>query len=282
MKLKIFAIVLITGMLFSFRGFSQVGSGTAGNNPLMPVYERPPIYIGPVIGFNRVAHTLELPSFADPICPNFVDGNDNGFYFGLSYEMMFGEAEQSNSSLIFRVLYNTMPTFSETSEDPVPSLVGQNIINSQTRHTLDINYSMITGEVMYKINPIKAVPVGITVGPSFDFVMTKTLDQRYELLNPQNAQFRRLEEGDPDYDKYVGVTYTDNDRTIIIEDGDIPDASGFRLGLKAGIQYEISNVITKTMIVPAIYYNFGVTNLTSGDSWRVNALQMGVDIRYAF
>jgi hypothetical protein len=34
-------------------------------------------------------------------------------------------------------------------------------------------------------------------------------------------------------------------------------------------------------IVPAMYYNFGVTNLSSQESWRVNALQVGVDLRWA-
>jgi hypothetical protein len=35
-------------------------------------------------------------------------------------------------------------------------------------------------------------------------------------------------------------------------------------------------------IVPAVFYNFGVTNLNSDFDWRVNALQIGVDLRFSF
>jgi len=78
----------------------------------------------------------------------------------------------------------------------------------------------------------------------------------------------------------AGYQSTDNDRTIIIKEGDIPESNAFRFGVKAGVQYEIITA-GRTYIVPAIYYNFGITNLSSRENWRVNSLQMGVDIRFA-
>lgn len=271
--------------LVLFFGFIMIGTTLAQadlSDPLNPNYQRPPIYIGPVFGYNRSMHSVELASFDEAICPRFQNGDANGFYVGLSWEQMLGEAATSTSSFIVRVLYNTMPAYLETSENPIPSLVtvvdangkpiDEIILNSSTIHTQDINYSMITGEVMYKLNPIPGLPLGITVGPTFDFAMTKTQDQRYKLVLPLEAQFKKNEAS--------GYKYTDNDRTIIIKEGDIPGSEAFRFGLKAGLQFEI---ITsgKWYIVPAVYYNFGVTNLSSKENWRVNALQMGVDIRFA-
>jgi hypothetical protein len=34
-------------------------------------------------------------------------------------------------------------------------------------------------------------------------------------------------------------------------------------------------------VVPAVYYNYGITKLTSMENWYVHALQMGVDIRFS-
>ena len=270
-------LVLVLGFMMAGMTFAQ-----DLNNPLVPTYQRPPIYIGPVFGYNRSMHSVNLASFDEAICPRFQDGDANGFYVGLSWEQMLGEAATSNSSFIVRVLYNTMPANLETSENPIPSLVtvvnangdpiSETILNSSTIHTQEINYAMITGEVMYKLNPISGLPLGFTIGPTFDFAMSKTQDQRYKLVLPLEAQFKKNAD--------AGYTYVDNDRTIIIKEGDIPESEAFRFALKAGIQYEI---ITsgKMYIVPAVYYNFGITNLSSRENWRVNALQMGVDIRFA-
>jgi hypothetical protein len=170
-----------------------------------------------------------------------------------------------------------MPAFMEREQDDYPTLVPHPtnpdsviIIRTSTKHEGEVSYSMITGEVCYKLNPIPKVPIGITIGPTFDFILTKKIYQTYKIIGePLNAQFVR----DPDYE------YTDNDRTIIINDGDIDGASSFRLGLKIGLQYEILTG-TQMYIVPAIYYNLGITKVAKED-WRVNAIQIGVDVRWA-
>jgi len=37
----------------------------------------------------------------------------------------------------------------------------------------------------------------------------------------------------------------------------------------------------KNMLVPAIYYNYGVTEATDLHNWRVNAIQIGADYRFS-
>jgi hypothetical protein len=282
MKLRILPVLLISAVFSTLMAFGQ----GATDNPIMPVFEETPIYIGPVFGYNRSIHSVDLASFDEAICPRFTDGNDNGFYVGFSFEHHLGkDATLSTSSFIFRVLYSTMPAFMETTEAPIPSLItivnaagddiGETIIESATKHTQQIDYSVISAEVCYKINPIPGMGLGFTIGPTFDFALTKTQDQRYILVYPLEAQFRRDQKSIDE----LGYQYVDNDRTIIIKEGDIPNSNAFRLGIKAGVQYEILyNTLT---IVPAMYYNFGVTNLSSQESWRVNALQVGVDLRWA-
>lgn len=283
MKLRFLPALLVVFIVFT--GI-RLNAQADPENPLMPTYERPPIYLGPVIGYNRSMHTVDLASFNDAICPRFTDGQANGFFVGMSYEQHLGkDIKSSTSSFIFRVLYNTMPASLEVSENPIPSLitivdangnpVGEDIIRSSTLHTQEITYSLITAEVMYKINPIPGIPLGFTVGPTFDFAMTKNQDQRYNLVQPLEAQFRRNEEEA----ERQGYRYINNDRTIVVKEGEIPESSGFRFGIKAGMQFEI--LAGKWTVVPGLFYNFGVTNLSTAENWRVNALQMGVDLRFA-
>lgn len=279
MKVRIL-LLAIAVLIFSqaIESYSQ----TAEDNPLIPVSTSKKIYLGPVVGYNRSMHSVKLSSFVeDPLCPFFENGSNNGYYFGLSYEHLFGAVVGSKHSLIARVLYSTLPASFTKEGDKYPSLVddgagGYTTVMSSTRHAIEVAYNLICAEVMYKFNAIGNL--GLTAGPTFDFPMTKTLDQRYELVEPLNCQFKTQPQVP---DKY-GFTpyYTDNDRTFVAKEGDIPNAAGFRFGFKIGLQYEIITG-SKFYIVPAIYYNLGLTNLSSEYSWKVNALQAGVDLRFA-
>lgn len=288
MKLRILPILLVGIIVLSTVFTSaQEPKQKRQQTPISVDETKEPFYLGPVLGYNRSMHTVDLASFDEAICPRFQNGNSNGFYVGISWENMLGEdLASSTSSIITRLLYSTMPASLETSEKPIPSLVtvvdpvtgapiNETVLKSSTLHTQEISYNMFSAEVMYKLNFIPGVPLGVTVGPTFDYAMTKTQDQRYNLVQPLEAQFKR----NPDAEK-LGYQYVNNDRTIIIKTGDIPESSAFRLGIKVGMQYEII-MPNRMYVVPSLYYNFGVTNLSTRENWRVNALQMGVDIRFA-
>lgn len=279
MKLKTSTLLIATIVLLlsSFSLKAQMES------PIDLEYERPPIYIGPTIGYNRSLHSVELKSFADDaLCPVFNNGSSSGFWIGLTWEQPLGEVKNSNSSIIVRGLYSTLPASLEVSGFRYPSLVSQynaqgqvisnEVIYSSTVHTNEVNYSVVSLEVAYKLNPISGMNLGFTLGPTFDFALTKTQDQQFNLVEPLNASFDPTQ--NPQYQ------YTNANRTIVVADGDIPESSAFRLGIKAGIQYEII-LKNRAYVVPAIYYNFGATNLTTQEDCRANALQVGVDIRFA-
>lgn len=282
MVYKVIPLIFALWIFSTLNVLSQSSPGV-----LMPEKIERNIYLGPVVGYNLTMHKYNLSSFDEAICPKFIDGNGSGFFVGLSWEQMFGDAKTSNSSIIVRLLYNYMPGSTKISENPLTSYIpivdaNNNITDellrqSQTSHTIDINYSMITGEVMYKLNPVSGFPLGFTIGPVFDFILAKDYTQKYLLENPLEAQFRRNDE----LVNQKGYKYTDNDRTIIIKDEAIPEASSFRFAIKAGLQYEILTS-GQWYIVPSLAYNFGLTDVKSNESWKVHAIQVGVDVRYAF
>jgi hypothetical protein len=156
-------------------------------------------------------------------------------------------------------------------EDPSGGSSGLSIVKSTTKHTLEVDYNVLAVEVMYKQNFIKEVPLGVTFGPSFEFPLTKNVKQEYQLVTPLTAQFSKV-------DKY---NYSADNRTVILKDGEIDKAAGIRVGIKIGVQYELI-LFQRAYIVPALYYNYALTNVKSDEDWSINVIQVGCDIRWAF
>lgn len=286
MKIRLLSIALIAVLLASCSSTKQGGTGNTGVSPIDPDVETSVIYLGPLGGFNSSQHTADLPSFADQNapCPHFKTSNSTGFFGGVFLEIPFAKVN-SRHVIQLRLVYSTLPAdFTETG-DKYPSLVedpsikgGYGVINSITQHSLKVDYNMFSAEILYRFNAWNNL--ALAVGPSFDFPIKKTLVQKYTLLEPDNVQFKQ-----PDGWEKQGLKYENNNRTIIVPtrldaDGNIKDAAGFRMGLKIGLQYEI---ITKTGVdfIPGIFYNLGVTKLTSNVDWRAHAIQLGCDVRFS-
>jgi hypothetical protein len=243
-------------------------------NPLEPAKGRPRVYVGPVVGYNRALHASGFQSVAgDILCPEFTQGTGNGFYVGGSFEYLLGKPENSKSSIIARVLYNYMPAFYDQPGDTLPSLdAGGNVVQSSVRHVAEIKYSTVDIEAMYKLNLFNS-GFGLVVGPSVGFVIGSDREQRMELVFPLNATFDTATFNNPEY------IYINNGRGIILKQDQLPERAAIRIAVKAGVQYELP--IGRLLLVPSVYYNFGITEVSPTDNLRINALQAGVDLRFA-
>ncbi len=263
--------------------FAQEGDGVNYKlNPLTRMPEPTKLYVGPVLGFNSVSHNLEYQSFSvnetdKQYCPKFNSGSATGYFFGISMEYLLGDVRNSTSSIIGRVLYNVMPGNMTVSNSilPVRDKITGKVVDYQTENELSADYSAITGEIMYKFNFDFLTGFGLAVGPSFDFAMASTREQKLNILKPDNVQFV---EADLAASGYSVVRYENDHRTIVVYDDDIPGGSSFRLGLKFGAQYEYS--MQGLYVVPGIFYNYGITKLSSDTDWRVHTLQLQLDVRF--
>lgn len=248
-------------------------------NPLRPRKMPPRILIGPVVGFNQNFHTGGFASFTnDENCPQFQSGNATGFYLGGSFEYLLGDPRDARSSILFRGLLDLRPASFEEVGDNLPSRMQDGdesrVVFSTTSHNAEIEYTNLNLEILYKLM-LGETKIGIALGPSVGINLTTSAEQTFNLLEPQNAIFVE----DPEF-KAKGYEYTNDFRTIVIQNGDVPDKSGIRFGMKAGLLYEVN--VKKVLVVPHIFYDFGLTKVTSTDDWRVSSLQAGVDIRFAF
>ena len=284
--MKIRLLLVAVAAILIFTNCSTLHQGES-DDPLVPKETSSAIYLGPVAGYNRSMHSVTLASFAPPaqgenLCPTFDNGSSNGFHFGLFYEQFFGPKTGSKHSVVARVLYNSFPASFTTIGDKYKSLVPTtnsdgtvtyNIVESTTEHDLSVSYSTLSVDLMYKFNVVGRVV--LTAGPTFDFPLTKKLTQTYKLLTPLDASFKPV----------PGVVYEQNGRVIDVYNGDISAGKGgnvasFRLGMKFGVQYEI---ITGSIVdfIPGLFYNLALTNAADAQSWKVNAIQASVDVRFA-
>jgi hypothetical protein len=246
-------------------------------NPLVPAKARPRIYVGPVVGYNRSLHASGFQSISDDaLCPDFTQGSGNGYYFGVSAEYLLGSPKDSKSSIIARVVYSYLPAYYEEPGDRLPSLdANGEVVYSTVRHVAEIKYSVIDIEAIYKLNLFDS-NFGVVVGPTVGIVVGSEREQRMELVEPLNAVFSDealADLGIPDPE------YVNGGRGIITGRDDIPGKSPVRIAVKAGAQYEIP--IGRLLLVPCLYYNFGITEVSPEDNLRINALQTGIDLRFA-
>ena len=270
-------ILFVSGLALTVNLYAQRGGEVQYASPLDPSRKPTPIYFGPAVGLNVMGHSMDIPTFAhDLTCPNFKNAAGMGLYAGMTLEILFGDVATSSSSVIFRVLFNMYPG-SVTVEDiqyPQYKPTDDIFVPANVDNVMDITYNAATFEAVYKINPVPALGLGIVVGPAIDYILTKNRTHKYNVVTPNNAQFNPSNFPD-------GTTFDNNYRTAVWYDGEIADASAIRLGIKAGVQYEIL-LGSKLYIAPAVAYNFGITSLTSQYTWRVSPLQIGIDARFAF
>ena len=279
MKFKLLVSTMLTVLCFSIvAAFSQDQSES---DPMNPMRTKTNILFGISAGYNRVTHTTNLATFDDAAapCPVFKKANNSGVFFGAFYEQLLG-GKTTKHSLVIKALYNTMPaSFSVAGDNNTPSLIPiantNSEVKSSTKHINEVKYNLISGELMYKFKALE-VPIGklnsalvLTLGPTMDIPIKKTHDQSYQLTNA-NLRFEPVS----------GYKYSSDLRTIYLNSGDIPNANSIRFGLKFGAQYEI---ITGGPIdfIPGIFYNYALTDVSKDEDWKVNALQIGLDIRFS-
>lgn len=287
--MRLFIAITALTFFFTSDAFSQAA------DPRKPQAKKYPLLIGPVAGYNKSMHSGGFSSIAaDANCPTFETGSENGYYFGFSLEYLLGDPKNANSSIIARAVYDYQPATFQLDGDIYPSRpIGgsNNIVNSQIVHTSVFKYSLLNFEVMYRFN-LPGTMLGLTAGPQFGIPMGGTQEQRYELQFDANNPVQFVKEteagslilkSDPN-DPVFGLNgykaqYVDDTKTSIrLYEGDIIDPSSFRFALKFGLQYEI--LAGNLLLVPAIYYNLGLTKISTTNNSSVSAIQIGADLRF--
>ncbi len=278
--MKIRTLSLFLGIFLASLVSMQAQEVGQEQSVLDPVYDNAVFYLGPTFGYNKSIHSYNIVSFEskDAPCPTFDQGNDNGYHLGFNLQIPFATVN-SKHSIIIRGLYSSLPSNSKVvsntnlgSHVSDPNAQEGKDYFTDTRHVLEVDYKVASVDVMYAFKPMQDLGFVFTIGPTFDFALTKKKTQKMELLTTDpNVRFKPKD----------GYEYENNYKTLIVggKDSEIDESNAFRLGFKVGAHYDIS--VEKVLVCPYIMYDLGVTKLASGSNWRVNALMIGVDVRFS-
>jgi len=245
-----------------------------GDNPLNPNDPKSKVLVGPRLGINRNFHTGGFRVITDPLCPIFESGGGWGFQVGVTAEIQTGKTW----SIVPAVTYESRPgAFTQSLPDAKVLLSGMDTPVNQTVSTSsDVTYQFMNAEVLYKQDIYQVsngFRISVTAGPAFQYIMSGKISQTMHLDEPENARFI----------PQTGITYTDNGRTAVFRDNaDIPSLSSTRVSLKAGIQGEIGLFNNSWMLYPGVFYDYGLTDVTSAENWQLSTILFQVDLRRAF
>ena len=272
-----FLAALFTIPLIPADTSAQAASGR--DNPLNPTPSRRQVLVGPTFSINRNYHTGGFRTIDDPGCPLFEDGTGWGYGVGLSAEFL--PSVDGRWGIIPRVSFEQRPgQFRQELPNakvllPNPAAPNEPTIVDQTVSTTsDITYTLLNVEVMYKqeVLILGDFRVGVAAGPAFQYVMGGTNRQVQDLEEPENARFVNID----------NRPTAKNGRQIIFFDGDIPQRSGTRFSLKGGVQGEIGLFDNQWAMIPGVYYDYGLTDVTPAENWQLSSIIFQLDFRRAF
>ncbi len=180
-----------------------------------------------------------------------------GYFLGLVAE--FFEDVILDDVFVLRIGVQAMPMKDnariaydlEMMVDGVPQ-----VVKADCNYGIAADLNAATLDFMYKVS-IAGTGFAFSVGPSVSYFYDNNLKTELTILKPENAVFTDTQGKIKNY-----------------IDEKVPDAEDFRIGLKAGLQYDINLDIFK--IALGAFYDNGFTDFTKG-GWNINNLIFGLD-----
>ncbi len=244
----------------------------AQSNPLDPTVQKSKVLVGPVIGGSQNMHSGGFRTIDEPNCPVFTSGSGLGILGGITAEFQFGETW----SIIPRITYQTRPgSFTQSLPNALVLLPGQSEpVNQSVTTSSEITYNLLTFETMYKQEFAELGPIrlGVATGPTISYVLGGNNYQVQDLIDPPNARFVNP----------TGLPTANNGRRLIRYDDAIPERASIRASIKAGLQGEFGLFDNAWLMSPGIYYDYGLTDVTTAEDWQLQSVMFQIDFRRAF
>ncbi|MBS1912476.1 MAG: hypothetical protein JST22_10860 [Bacteroidetes bacterium] len=253
---------------------AQTIDPTKFSDPIHPIQAKPRMLIGPRLGINRDYHSGGFHTIEGLDCSTFTSGSGWGYLFGLTAEF----SGDRSWSIVPAVTYESRPGNFRQSLPDVMVLLNEVAVNQSAVDESDISYQIFSAEALFKQEvwaPAEAFRMSVAAGPVASYVVGARSSQYEDLIQPENA---RLINPDP---ARFGVG-NNGRRLIYAADVDIPGRHAWRLSLKAGMQFEVGLFHNQIMMYPGVFYDYGLTDVTGSENWRLNSILFQVDFRRAF
>ena len=141
----------------------------------------------------------------------------------------------------------------------------------------DIDYRIMSAEVLYKyeiMQPARSIRLSVAAGPTADLLLVGRKTQVQDLVDPDNARF--IETSGLHPNEHNGR------RQVFAKNDEIKGLSRTRFSLKGGVQGEIGLFNDKVIFYPGVFFDYGLTRVSTAENWSLNSILFQLDFRRAF
>jgi hypothetical protein len=239
--------------------------------PVLPT----PVKTGSVqIGVGGGASVPIIAGYSSPLLEEGAD-TDNagsplvGHFAGLSIQYKHGARRWPFSLLLNARYEDRSMSLSAPGPDRMAITSDGTTLPATTLYHADIDYQLATFGLMVMLG-IDRSKLEVGIGSSVAKVVRSGRDERLTLAaSPGNL--RLLEDPVLELD--------DSQHELRNRQNELGSGSIFQYSIVAGVRYPIPLSKDDLMLTPSIWYDFGLTSVTYGTTWRSNALQLGVELQ---
>lgn len=209
------------------------------NSPLMPMYMRPPIYLGPIFGMrfynfdNKIDYTNR-----ELLSKNLPEMKGHSYSYGLSYFDFLGEPATSSWNYTIGATYNSNFLSSNSSIlDPsmnnrLVDFVGneKDSLNTLLNYSNETEYSHLELDFDISYHLFNKIPILINLNFGFQFTVKNHIQEYLEISSDNNTlKFKEIE----------NTKLENENRKLILIDGDIPNLNKIQIPIGIGLTYDL-------------------------------------------
>ncbi|MBK6290598.1 MAG: outer membrane beta-barrel protein [Ignavibacteria bacterium] len=201
------------------------------------------------------AQEFSLPT-VPTCCPGYSSTTGGGFIGGAEFDLPLS----SNLDLVGRLVYQTSSaTF--TTDEPTTVRIDNQPVETAFRHTLTTSTSFLMLEPMLDYR-FGERGLSIFGGVRLGTAMSGTYDEQEAFADPS-----------------LPYDYPDGTAVRNASSGDIPNMSGFQMGLVFGARYRLPMNSDGTLsLVPEVSFSPMFTNVVTDASWTISPIRIGLSI----
>ncbi len=211
---------------------------------------------------DHIANFARMP-FTVSCCSTYTGGSGTGFSTGLLFEYPVAK-----SLLLSLCASYLTQSFTMVTREPTRIISNGIGADGAFEHRLDGSFSSIGIEPLVAYNPLPSLL--FYGGIRLAVIGSSNYDQKEQLTEPAGVG------------TFLNPDGTDSrQRTRNEFAGSIPNTT-MQAALLIGVGYDLPlNRSGSMLITPEVFYQIGVTNVSSDLNWNVNALRMGIALKYS-
>lgn len=190
-------------------------------------------------------------------CAGYSSTTGGGFIGGAEFDLPIA----SGIDLVGRLVYQSSgATFS--ASEPTTVRVGNQAVQTSFEHSLQTTTSFVMLEPMldYRVTGGLSLFAGVRLGTT----LSATYTQKEAFSDPS-----------------IPFDYADGTAVRNNTSGDIPNTSGFQMGLIFGTRYRLPmNAAGSISLVPELSFSPMFTNVVTDASWKISPIRFGLSILF--